>query len=53
VLTLVKMIAIMQTGIRTFNDGRTQDLRMAIFDHQLPFLLMVLAMTLNFFGGGD
>jgi aminoglycoside phosphotransferase (APT) family kinase protein len=53
VLTLVKMIAIMQTGIRAFNDGRTQDLRMAIFDHQLPFLLMVLAMTLNFFGGGD
>jgi aminoglycoside phosphotransferase (APT) family kinase protein len=53
VLTLVKMIAIMQTGIRAFDDGRTRDLRMAIFDHQLPFLLMVLAMTLNFFGGGD
>ncbi len=53
VLTLVKMIAIMQTGIRAFNDGRTHDLRMAIFDHQLPYLLMVLAMTLNFFGGGD
>lgn len=53
VLTLVKMIAIMRTGIRAFNDGRTQDLRMAIFDHQLPFLAMVLAMTLNFFGGGE
>jgi len=52
VLTLVKMIAIMQTGIRAFNDGRTSDLRMAIFDHQLPFLLLVLAMTLDFFGGG-
>ena len=52
VLTLVKMIAIMQTGIRAFNDGRTSDLRMAIFDHQLPFLLVVLAMTLDFFGGG-
>ena len=38
VLTIVKMIAIMQTGIRAFNDGRTSDLRMAIFDHQLPFL---------------
>jgi aminoglycoside phosphotransferase (APT) family kinase protein len=52
VLTLVKMIAIMQTGIRAFNDGRTSDLRMAIFDHQLPYLLIVLAMTLDFFGGG-
>ena len=45
VLTLVKMIAIMLTGIRAFNDGRTHDLRMAIFDHQLPYLLIVLAMT--------
>jgi aminoglycoside phosphotransferase (APT) family kinase protein len=53
VLTLVKMIAIMQTGIRAFNDGRTSDLRMAIFDHQLPFLSIVLAMTLDFFGGGS
>ena len=52
VLTLVKMIAIMQTGIRAFDDGRTTDLRMAIFDHQLPFLLILLAMTLDFFGGG-
>lgn len=53
VLALVKMIAIMQTGIRAFDDGRTGDLRMAIFDHQLPFLLMLLAMTLDFFGGGS
>lgn len=53
VLTLVKMIAIMQTGIRAFNDGRTTDLRMAIFDHQLPYLVVVLAMTLDFFGGGS
>ncbi len=52
VLTLVKMLAIMQTGIRAFNDGRTSDLRMAIFDHQMPYLLLVLAMTLDFFGGG-
>jgi aminoglycoside phosphotransferase (APT) family kinase protein len=52
VLALVKMIAIMQTGIRAFADGRTSDLRMAIFDHQLPFLLLILAMTLDFFGGG-
>jgi aminoglycoside phosphotransferase (APT) family kinase protein len=52
VLTIVKMIAIMQTGIRAFNDGRTSDLRMAIFDHQLPYLLVMLAVTLDFFGGG-
>jgi aminoglycoside phosphotransferase (APT) family kinase protein len=52
VLTIVKMIAIMQTGIRAFHDGRTDDLRMAIFDHQLPFLLLMLAVTLDFFGGG-
>jgi aminoglycoside phosphotransferase (APT) family kinase protein len=52
VLALVKMIAIMQTGIRAFDEGRTHDLRMAIFDHQLPFLLLILAMTLDFFGGG-
>jgi aminoglycoside phosphotransferase (APT) family kinase protein len=52
VLTIVKMIAIMQTGIRAFDDGRTSDLRMAIFDHQLPYLLIMLALTLDFFGGG-
>jgi aminoglycoside phosphotransferase (APT) family kinase protein len=45
VLTVVKMIAIMLTGIRAFRDGRTRDLRMAIFDHQLPFLSLMLAMT--------
>jgi aminoglycoside phosphotransferase (APT) family kinase protein len=37
-LAVVKMAAIMLTGIRAFRDGRTRDLRMAIFDHQLPFL---------------
>ena len=52
VLALVKMIAIMQTGIRAFDDARTSDLRMAIFDHQMPFLLMLLALALDFFGGG-
>lgn len=51
-LTIVKMIAIMQTGIRAFAEGRTDDLRMAIFDHQLPFLHVMLAMTRNLFGGG-
>ena len=37
-LAAVKMIAIQMTGIRAFRDGRTADLRMAIFDHQLAFL---------------
>jgi len=52
VLTIVKMMAIMQTGIRAFGDGRTDDLRMAIFGHQLPYLSVMLALTLDFFGGG-
>ncbi len=43
VLAVVKMIAIMLTGIRAFADGRTRDLRMAIFDHQLPYLHALLA----------
>ena len=43
VLAVVKMAAIMLTGIRAFTDGRTRDLRMAIFDHQLPFLHALLA----------
>lgn len=43
VLALVKMIAIMTTGVRAFREGRTNDLRMAIFDHQLPFLHALLA----------
>ncbi len=45
VLAIVKMIAIMLTGIRAFRDGRTTDLRMAIFDHQLPFLYLLLGMS--------
>jgi aminoglycoside phosphotransferase (APT) family kinase protein len=43
VLAIVKMIAIMMTGVRAFREGRTGDLRMAIFDHQLPFLHALLA----------
>jgi aminoglycoside phosphotransferase (APT) family kinase protein len=43
VLALVKMIAIQMTGIRAFQDGRTTDLRMAIFDHQIVFLHALLA----------
>ena len=43
VLAVVKMAAIMLTGIRAFREARTADLRMAIFDHQLPFLHALLA----------
>lgn len=43
VLAVVKMAAIMLTGIRAFRDGRSHDLRMAIFDHQLPYLHALLA----------
>jgi aminoglycoside phosphotransferase (APT) family kinase protein len=52
-LAVVKMIAIMLTGIRAFDEGRTSDLRMAIFDHQLPYLHLMLAMLRNHFGGGS
>jgi aminoglycoside phosphotransferase (APT) family kinase protein len=52
VLTIVKMMAIMETGIRAFIDARTTDLRMAIFGHQLPYLSVMLALTLDFFAGG-
>lgn len=51
VLSLVKMIAIMLTGLRAFRDGRTGDLRMAIFDNQLPFLLMMLGTVRGWLGG--
>jgi len=43
VLAVVKMLAIMMTGVRAFREGRTGDLRMAMFDHQLPFLQALLA----------
>jgi aminoglycoside phosphotransferase (APT) family kinase protein len=51
-LSVVKMIAIMHTGIRAFRDGRARDLRMAIFDHQLPFLHAALAMLRRWLPGG-
>jgi aminoglycoside phosphotransferase (APT) family kinase protein len=44
VLSVVKMSAIELTGIRAFLDGRTADLRMAVFDHQLPFLGALVAI---------
>jgi aminoglycoside phosphotransferase (APT) family kinase protein len=51
VLSVVKMIAIMLTGLRAFRDGRTHDLRMAIFDHQLPYLYLLLGMLRGWMGG--
>lgn len=50
VLAVVKMAAIMLTGIRAFRDGRTTDIRMAIFDHQLPFLSALLGMARGWLG---
>jgi aminoglycoside phosphotransferase (APT) family kinase protein len=44
VLAVVKMSAIMLTGLQVLRDGRTADLRMAIFDHQLPYLAVLLGM---------
>jgi hypothetical protein len=52
VLAVVKMAAIMMTGIRAFRDGRTSDIRMAIFDHQLPFLSALLGMVRGWLAGG-
>ena len=51
VLAIVKMAAIMLTGLRAFRDGRTRDLRMAIFDHQLPYLYLLLGMLRGWIGG--
>jgi len=51
VLAIVKMAAIMLTGLRAFRDGRTHDLRMAIFDHQLPYLYLLLGMMRGWLGG--
>jgi len=50
-LATVKMIAIMWTGLRAFDEGRTRDLRMAIFDHQLPFLYALLAAARGWLPG--
>ncbi len=51
VLAIVKMLAIMLTGLRAFRDGRSTDLRMAIFDHQLPYLYLLLGMVRGWLGG--
>lgn len=50
VLAIVKMIAIMMTGLRAYRDGRTTDPRMAIFDHQLPYLHLLLGMVRGWLG---
>ena len=50
-LSIVKMLAIMHTGIRAFLDGRSRDLRMAIFDHQIPFLHAALAVLRRWLPG--
>ncbi len=47
ILAAVKMTAIMLTGVRAFADGRTEDLRMAIFQHQLAALGVILAESLG------
>ncbi len=51
VFSVVKMMAIMLTGIRAFTDGRSKDLRMAIFNHQLGFLHALLAVTRGWLPG--
>jgi aminoglycoside phosphotransferase (APT) family kinase protein len=52
VLAVVKMAAIMLTGIAAFRGGRIADLRMAIFDHQLPFLYALLGAARGWLAGG-
>jgi aminoglycoside phosphotransferase (APT) family kinase protein len=47
VLSAFKMLAIMLTGIRVFREGRSKDVRMAIFDHQAPFLHVLLCVELG------
>jgi aminoglycoside phosphotransferase (APT) family kinase protein len=50
VLAVVKMSAIMLTGLQVLRDGRTADLRMAIFDHQLPYLAALLGSLRGWLG---
>jgi aminoglycoside phosphotransferase (APT) family kinase protein len=51
VLAIVKMIAIMLSGLQVFRERRTADLRLAIFDHQLAFLNVLLGMTRGWLAG--
>ncbi len=45
VLATVKMAAIMLTGLAAFRDGRTHDLRMALFDHQWAYMSAAIAQA--------
>jgi aminoglycoside phosphotransferase (APT) family kinase protein len=48
VLATVKMAAIMLTGLHAFRDGRTRDLRMALFDHQWAYMAAAIAQARGF-----
>jgi aminoglycoside phosphotransferase (APT) family kinase protein len=52
VLTVVKMAAIMLIGIAAFRTGHIRDLRVAIFDHQLPFLRALTGTLRGWLAGG-
>lgn len=46
-LSGVKMAAIMLTGLRAYEEGRTGDMRMAIFRHQLAGMNLVIGESLG------
>jgi aminoglycoside phosphotransferase (APT) family kinase protein len=50
-LSGVKMTAIMLTGLRAYAEGRTDDMRMAIFRHQLAGMNVVLGESLGLLAG--
>ncbi len=52
-LSGVKMAAIMLTGLRAYADGRTGDMRMAIFRHQLAGMNLVIGESLGLVPGLD
>jgi len=52
-LSGVKMAAIMLTGLRAFADRRTEDVRMAIFRHQLAGMNIIIAESLGIVPGLD
>jgi hypothetical protein len=45
VLATIKMAAIMLTGIHAWREGRTLDLRMALFDHQWAYMAVAIAQA--------
>jgi aminoglycoside phosphotransferase (APT) family kinase protein len=52
-LSGVKMAAIMLTGLRAYAERRTDDMRMAIFRHQLAGMNVVIAESLGLVPGLD